>query len=85
VTVDFCRVSYDIQAVASTIRRSDVPDRFATDLEMGWAVLESWSTITHVGGVLFDDRWIIEQARESNAAVPVLGKPRCCAVARIQI
>jgi putative phosphoesterase len=35
VDVEFCRVPYDIQAVASAIRRSELPDKFATDLETG--------------------------------------------------
>jgi hypothetical protein len=33
--------------------------------------------MTHrTSGVLLDDRRFIEQPRQSNAAVPVLGKPR---------
>ena len=35
VSVEFRRVAYDIQAVASAIRQSDLPDKFATDLETG--------------------------------------------------
>jgi putative phosphoesterase len=35
VDVEFRRVPYDIQAVASAIRRSELPDNFATDLETG--------------------------------------------------
>jgi putative phosphoesterase len=41
VTVEFRRVPYDIQAVASAIRRSELPDRFATDLETGGVAPES--------------------------------------------
>jgi hypothetical protein len=35
VTVEFRRVPCDILAVASAVRRSELPDRFATDLEVG--------------------------------------------------
>jgi putative phosphoesterase len=35
VDVEFRRVPYDIQAVASAIRRSELPDNFATNLETG--------------------------------------------------
>jgi hypothetical protein len=31
----FARVPYGIQTVASAIRRSELPDKFATDLETG--------------------------------------------------
>ena len=35
VDVEFRRVPYDIEAVASAIRRSELPDKFAADLETG--------------------------------------------------
>lgn len=35
--VEFRRVPYDIQAVAAAIRQSELPDKFATDLETGGA------------------------------------------------
>jgi putative phosphoesterase len=35
VSIEFLRVAYDIQTVASAIRQSDLPDKFATDLETG--------------------------------------------------
>jgi putative phosphoesterase len=41
VDVEFRRVPYDIQTAASAIRRSDLPDKFATDLEMGGVAPES--------------------------------------------
>jgi putative phosphoesterase len=41
VTLEFRRVPYDIQAAAAAIRRSELPDTFATDLEMGGAAPES--------------------------------------------
>jgi putative phosphoesterase len=41
VTVEFRREPYDIQAAASAIRRSELPDRFATDLETGGVAPES--------------------------------------------
>jgi putative phosphoesterase len=37
VEVEFRRVEYDIAAVADAIRRSDLPDKFATDIETGGA------------------------------------------------
>jgi diadenosine tetraphosphatase ApaH/serine/threonine PP2A family protein phosphatase len=43
VDVEFRRVPYDIQAVASAIRRSELPDKFATDLETGGVAPESQS------------------------------------------
>jgi hypothetical protein len=35
VSVEFRRVAYDIQIIASAIRQSDLSDKFATDLETG--------------------------------------------------
>jgi diadenosine tetraphosphatase ApaH/serine/threonine PP2A family protein phosphatase len=43
VDAEFRRVPYDIQAVASAIRRSELPDKFATDLETGGDAPESAS------------------------------------------
>lgn len=37
VTVEFRRIVYDVQAVATAIRQSELPDKFATDLETGGA------------------------------------------------
>jgi diadenosine tetraphosphatase ApaH/serine/threonine PP2A family protein phosphatase len=33
VSVEFRRISYDISKVASAIRQSDLPNKFATDIE----------------------------------------------------
>jgi diadenosine tetraphosphatase ApaH/serine/threonine PP2A family protein phosphatase len=33
VSVEYRRVPYDVQAVATAIRGSELPDKFATDLE----------------------------------------------------
>jgi putative phosphoesterase len=43
VNVEFRRVPYDIQVVASAIRRNELPDKFATDLETGGVAPESAS------------------------------------------
>jgi putative phosphoesterase len=37
VNVEFRRIRYDVQAVATAIRQSELPDTFATDLETGGA------------------------------------------------
>jgi predicted phosphodiesterase len=35
VSVEFRRIPYDVQTVATAIRQSELPDHFATDLETG--------------------------------------------------
>ena len=35
VSVEFRRIPYDIQKVAAAIRQSDLPDKFASDIETG--------------------------------------------------
>jgi predicted phosphodiesterase len=37
LTVTFRRVDYDVQAAAEAIRQSELPDKFARDLELGGA------------------------------------------------
>ena len=37
VTVEFRRIPYDVQTVATAIRNSELPDHFATDIETGGA------------------------------------------------
>jgi Calcineurin-like phosphoesterase superfamily domain len=44
VSIEFRRVPYDIQAVASAIRRSELPDKFATDLETDGVGPEAFNT-----------------------------------------
>ena len=41
VSVDFRRVPYDIERVAAAIRASELPDKFATDIETGGAVRDA--------------------------------------------
>jgi predicted phosphodiesterase len=37
VTVEFRRIHYDVEKVATAIRQSELPDHFATDIETGGA------------------------------------------------
>jgi putative phosphoesterase len=39
VTVEFRRIAYDVQNVAIAIRQSELPDKFATDIETGGATV----------------------------------------------
>lgn len=39
--VEFVRVPYDVAVEAAAIRASDLPDKFAVDIETGGAVVEA--------------------------------------------
>jgi hypothetical protein len=44
VNVEFRRIPYDVQKVATAIRQSEWPDNFATDIEPGGAPARTLAT-----------------------------------------